>query len=375
MTQVDVKASRILIVDDILDNLYILADFLEDHGHVVQMATSGKEALAVVEKTPPDLILLDIQMPGMNGYQVCEILKDNKKTRDIPVIFLSALSETSDILKGFEVGGIDYVAKPFQFREVVARVQTQLTQVQQRHEIAALREKDRQQFEKLTKARELYVAASVHDLKNPLTGIMLYGQTIRNLDADEFYKLPEIADGIEFSARKMHTLITDLLDLAQMQIGDNLDLNPENIVPILEKSYNGNKAIAKEEGVNLQVEVSDSEIIVNVDSDKLMRAFDNLISNAIKYTPAGGEIQVFAKLCETYVEIQIADTGLGIPPEAIPHLFEAFFRVKNPKHKKKPGSGLGLAIVHLIVKQHHGKIWVESELGKGSTFFIQLPLA
>src|SRR5688572_11600166 len=224
MTQPDTKASRILIVDDILDNLHMLTDLLQELGHEVQMAMSGKDALKAVEKNPPDLILLDIQMPIMDGYEVCQRLKSQPQTRDIPVIFLSALNETRDILRGFEVGGVDYVSKPFQFREVVARVQSQLNQVHQRREIAALREKDHEQFDKLSKMREHFVRNSVHDLKNPLTGVMLYGQTLRHLEKDEFHKLPEIADGIEASARKMQHLITDLLDLAQMQIGDNLNL-------------------------------------------------------------------------------------------------------------------------------------------------------
>lgn len=373
MTQLDTKSSRILIVDDILDNLHMLTDLLQELGHEVQMAMSGKEALKAVEKNPPDLILLDIQMPVMDGYEVCQRLKSHPETRDIPVIFLSALNETRDILRGFEVGGVDYVSKPFQFREVVARVQSQLNQVHQRREIAALREKDRQQFEQLSKTKELFFRASVHDLKNPLTGIMLYAQTIRNLDEDEFVKLPDMADGIEFSARKMLSLITDLLDLAQMQVGEGLTLSEADVTTVLKKSMKTNSIVAEKQSIDLTLDVPNTKVMVKMDSSQMERVFDNLISNAIKYTADGGKVHVSLKLCEGYVEILVEDNGLGIPKEDLDHLFKAFYRVKQTAHKSKPGSGLGLSIVEAIIKQHNGDIQVQSELGVGSTFIIQLP--
>lgn len=373
MAQVDIKASRVLIVDDILDNLNMLTDLLEEEGHEVKIAMSGKEALKAVKETPPDLILLDIQMPGMDGYEVCERLKSLKETRDIPVIFLSALNETRDILRGFEVGGIDYVSKPFQFREVVARVQGQLNQVHQRREIAALHEKERQQFDQLSKMRERYVRQSIHDLKNPLTGVMLYGQTLRNLDEDEFHRLPEIADGIKASGHKMHRLITDLLDLAQMQIGDNLSIYATDIVAILEKSVKSNLIVAQGESIELTLAIPDKKIVLQIDGHQMERVFDNIISNALKYTPAGGRIHASLKSYDSYVEILIEDSGLGIPEDDIPHLFEAFYRVKKLSHRSKTGSGLGLSIVEAIIHQHKGKIAVESEIDVGSTFIIQLP--
>jgi two-component system, sensor histidine kinase and response regulator len=373
MAQIEVKASQILIVDDIMDNLNLLMDLLEQQGHEVRMALSGKQALKAVNEAPPDLILLDIAMPEMDGYEVCKRLKAQEETRDIPVIFLSALTESQNILRGFEVGGIDYVSKPFQFREVVARVNGQLNQVHQRREITALREKERQQFDELSRMRERFVRQSIHDLKNPLTGVMLYAQTLRSLDPDEFHKLPEIANGIESSSQKMRRLITDLLDIAQMQMGDSLSLYAADIVAVLEKSVKSNVILAQEESIDLTLDIPVEKIIVKIDSHQMERVFDNLISNAIKYTPQGGRVHVSLKRCSTYVEILFEDNGLGIPEEDIPHLFEAFYRVKRASHKNKTGSGLGLSIVEAIVHQHHGTISVQSELEVGSTFIIQLP--
>ena len=373
MAQPEVQASRILIVDDILDNLNLLTDLLEQQGHEVRMAMSGKQALKAVDEMPPDLILLDISMPEMDGYEVCQRLKAQEATRDIPVIFLSALTETQNILKGFEVGGIDYVSKPFQFREVVARVNGQLNQVHQRREIAALREKERQQFDELSRMRERFVRQSIHDLKNPLTGVMLYAQTLRSLEPDEFHKLPEIANGIDSSSQKMRRLITDLLDIAQMQMGDSLSLYAADIVAVLEKSVKSNQILAQEESIDLTLDIPDEKIIIKIDSHQMERVFDNLISNAIKYTPQGGRVHALLKPYSNYVEILFEDNGLGIPAEDIPHLFEAFYRVKRVSHRSKTGSGLGLSIVEAIVHQHHGTIAVESELDVGSTFIIRLP--
>lgn len=371
--QVDIKAGSILIVDDIMDNLNMLADLLEEQGHTVRIAMHGKAALQSVQEDPPDVILLDIQMPGMNGYEVCERLKADEQTRDIPIIFLSALSETSDILKGFEAGGIDYVSKPFQFREVVARVNSQLTLAHQRREIAALREKDQQQFEQLSKMKDRFLHATAHDLKNPLTGVLLYSQLLRTLEENELDRLDEVADGIEGSARKMQRLITDILDLAQMQIGDNLSLHPTDVRPLLEKAVQDNRILAQEQKIQISLEIPDEKIILHLDNHQFERVMDNLISNALKYTQEGGDVRVWLRPKNGYVEIAVEDSGIGIPEEDIPHLFEAFYRVRKPSHKKMSGTGLGLSIVDAIVQQHGGELALESEVGKGSVFFVRLP--
>jgi two-component system sensor histidine kinase/response regulator len=219
MTVPKAKPGTVLIVDDVVDNLHMLTDMLEAQGHEVRIAMSGKEALEKISEKHPDLILLDIQMPGMTGYEVCQKVKANQATQDIPVIFLSALQESADILKGFEVGGVDYVSKPFQFREVVARVQSQMAVSQQRRELEELRQRDRQQFEMIAAAKDTFFHATAHDLKNPLTGVLLYVQMLRSNPPQSQNELADALNGIEGTARKMQSLISDILDLAQMQVG------------------------------------------------------------------------------------------------------------------------------------------------------------
>ncbi len=366
-------SGSVLIVDDVADNLSLLSDMLVQRGFDVKIALSGPEALDSVERQHPDLILLDIQMPDMDGYEVCRRLKADAATRDIPVIFLSALSETDDIIKGFEVGGVDYVSKPFQSREVVARVGSQITVARQRQRIAELREQDQKQFEQLNQMRDRFLHATAHDLKNPLTGIMLYTQKLRGMDEDEIQELPEVAQGIEQNARKMQRLITDILDLAQIQIGEMLNLHPTDVVPLLVRALEDADIHARNKQIELILDAPDSRVMVGLDEHYFGRVLDNLVGNALKYTPQGGQIALSLQEAPDRVLISVADSGIGIPQDDLPHIFDAFYRVRKPTHKKESGSGLGLSIVAAIVQQHGGYISAESEEGRGSIFTVELP--
>lgn len=374
MTITTPQLGYILLVDDIIDNLDMLTDMLENQGHKVQIALSGQEALDKIKAQKPDIVLLDIQMPGMDGYEVCRQVKANPETEDIPVIFLSALSDTKDIIKGFDAGGVDYVSKPFKFREVMARVESQLKVSRQRNEIESLRERDKQQFESLAKIKNNFLYGTAHDLKNPLTGLLLYTQMLRATPPDNKQELEEVANGIELSARKMQSLITDILDLAQMQVGDQMNFVTLPLQPILENVIKNFTILAKEKDITLALNTpNDNKISYAIDSSYFERMLDNLISNAIKYTPNGGTVTISLADCEEKYELRIVDTGLGIPEDDIPKLFEAFYRVKKQSHRQESGTGLGLSMVAAIVDDHKGSIHVESEEGVGSTFIITLP--
>lgn len=373
MTSPKKLSGYILLVDDVIDNLEMLTDMLENQGHTVKIALDGQEAFTQIAIEQPDIILLDIQMPGMDGYEVCEKIKANPETQDIPVIFLSALSETKDIIKAFDVGGVDYVSKPFKFREVVARVASQLKLSRQRKEIELLRERDKQQFESLAKIKNNFLYGTAHDLKNPLTGLMLYTQLLRSTPPDSQQEITEIATGIELSARKMQSLITDILDLAQMQVGDQMNFIELPLQPILENVVRNFTILAKEKDITLSLSIPEESVSYPIDTSYFERMLDNLTSNAIKYTLNGGKVSISLQNCEDTLELRIADTGLGIPKDDIPKLFEAFYRVKKKSHRKESGSGLGLSMVAAIVDDHNGTIHVESEEGVGSTFIITLP--
>lgn len=361
----------ILIVDDVPDNLELLAEMLADRGHAVTLATSGKQALKSITESAPDLVLLDIAMPGMDGYEVCEHLKANPATANIPVIFLSAHADTQDVLQGFKVGGVDYIGKPFRSREVIARVQTQLSLANQRRQIEKLLERERQQYESLTKMKDQFLHATAHDLKNPLTGVLMYSQILKSLEQDDFDQLPEIAQGIEQTARKMQRLITDILDLAQIEFLQSLTIIPTNLNDLLSRAAADHAMVAAEKSIEVRLNVPENPVRLPIDAHRFERVLDNLVSNAVKYTPDHGNVTIWMEEHTQEVRIGVTDTGSGIPENDIPHLFDAFYRSKS--HRNVPGTGLGLSLVKVVIEQHHGTIHVDSTVGQGSTFCIVLP--
>jgi len=379
LTDIESLSNRVLIIDDVVDNLNMLTDLLEAEGYDVHIATDGLSGLEFIQKMPPDLILLDIQMPGMDGYEVCTRIKTNPPTKDIPVIFLSAHTETTDVLKGFEVGGVDYISKPFQYREVAARVQSQLTLahqrqqlIQQRQEIESLREKDLQHFNQLSKIKDQIIRTTAHDLKNPLTSVLLYCQLLEEAEL-ESEVVDEALAGIRQGMRKMQRLVTDVLELAQMQTGANLKRFPTSIQKLIQEVLQSYELIAKEQNIIIGSDFPTQDIHLMIDRNRIERVLDNLISNAIKYTPEGGQVRVAIELEATQALIHVQDTGLGIPQKDFENLFEPFYRIKKPDHAQIAGTGLGLSIVKAIVNQHDGTIKVCSQLNKGSTFTISIP--
>lgn len=363
----------ILLVDDVIENLNMLTDMLQHQGHTIDVASNGKDALEQINKKEPDIILLDIQMPGMTGYDVCREIRANPETAHIPVIFLSALIETADIVKAFDAGGNDYVSKPFKYREVMARVESQLKMAHQRQEIQALRERDKHQFEALAKMKNNFLYSAAHDLKNPLTGMLLYTQVLRMTPPENVADLEELAQGIENTARKMQRLTMDILDLAQMQVGDQMQMVEQALQPIFHNTVKNLEVLAKEKDIKLDLQLLEETIIYPVEASYFERMLDNLVSNAIKYTPEGGDVLLALQDYDTHYEISVRDTGIGIPENDLPNLFDAFYRVKSDDHKKENGTGLGLSIVAAIVDEHGGEIIVESVVDEGSTFIVILP--
>jgi two-component system sensor histidine kinase/response regulator len=376
-TQPNIPPSEttILAVDDTPPNLRLLVGLLMSHGYTVSQAEDGRQALQVVAESPPDLILLDIFMPEMDGYEVCEQLKADPATRDIPVIFISALNEIDNVVKGFDVGGVDYITKPFNTREVLARVFNQITMARQRQQIEAMHEKERQRYETLNTMKNRFIHMATHDLNNPLNVILGYAMMLEELEVTEPDRpfLAEAVKNVQTAANKMRRLVTEMLELAQLEIQTALDCTEVSLADFVQKSVDGFKLMAEQKDITLNHEPPSEDVKIRVDEGRMSRVLDNLLSNAVKYTPAGGSINLAETVEDDVIQIEIADTGYGIPEEDLPRLFEAFYRVRRDIHKAVNGTGLGLAVVKTIVEQHNGQIKVFSELDKGTTFVISLP--
>jgi two-component system, sensor histidine kinase and response regulator len=364
---------NVLVVDDTPNNLVLLMSLLEKRGYTVRPAVNGMLALTSARSTPPDLILLDIMMPEMDGYEVCRQLKADPTTRNVPVIFLSALDETLDKVKAFEVGGVDYITKPFHTEEVIARVETQLELYRQRLEIEALREKERVHFEEMSQLKDQFVQMVSHDLKNPLSVIITYLSLLRRTSAINDEKAIEYLGVVEQSARQMNELITNLLDLAKIESGNPLTLEDVPLDKLILQGIDEAAFSAQEKGVKLVYTPAESDLTLQLDSQLMTQVISNLLSNAVKYTPSGGRVEARLQQTQDETIVVIKDDGLGIPADDLPYLFDRFYRVNSDKHLEAKGTGLGLSIVRAIVEAHNGRVWVESQFGVGTTFYVALP--
>lgn len=368
-------ACTILIADDTPANLLLLGNLLRSQGYKITEAQDGIIALEQARRTLPDLIFLDVHMPGLTGYEVCEQLKADKMTKDIPVIFISAIDDSDAIVKAFEVGGVDYIAKPLRFKEVLARTQSHLTVLFQRREIETLRRQDHQQFEAINRMKTHFIGATTHDLKNPMSVIISYIALMeRQPDIVAHPVAQQSLQGIRDGVNKMAELVTNMLDSVQLESEIELSLVVTSLNGFLKDCLNGFNVVASQKQIQFTQALPHDDVKICIDAKLMKRVMDNLISNALKYTPKSGHVEITARSEENHAVIQVKDTGMGIPPEDLPHIFKAFYRVQHQAHEKIEGTGLGLSIVKAIVEQHKGQISVESTVGKGSTFSITLPL-
>lgn len=359
MTTDNAVLGDILIVDDTPANLSVLSMMLTKAGYKVRPAISGEIALRAIEAELPDLILLDVRMPEMDGFELCQQLKAQPRTAKVPVIFISALSEIDDKLRAFEVGGVDYITKPFQTAEVRVRVNTHLTLARQRKEI-----------EDLSQLKDQLLDTVTHNLKSPLSVILMYSEALAEGRGDS----EDYAKKIHNAGDRMNKLISNFLDINKIESGVVLSETELVLQPFLNDAVMNLIFLAETKNIDTVLNMPDEPIILNTDTRYLNEAVENLLSNAIKYTPDGGKVDVTVKATSEAVSIAIADTGIGIPQEHQTQIFDKFYRVPETEHQQVSGTGLGLAIAHSIIEQLGGNLTVQSQEGEGSTFTITLPI-
>lgn len=362
----------ILIVDDNSNNVKIIAITLRAFNYKLVIATNGQSAIDMVEKTRPDLVLMDVMMPGMDGYETCERIKSKKENENIPVIFLTALSEKANIIRGFEAGGVDYITKPFNKEELISRVKTHLELKFTRDEL----QKNSNYLQSLNAVKDRMFSVIGHDLRSPLGSVKMtleyLSETIEETSTEE---LKSTIDLLQKTTDEVFSLLENLLGWAKSQSGNLLiTKEPIDLMDLGYKVYLLNKGNLKFKNIDFKLNIQPGTM-VSADLNTITAVFRNLLSNAVKFTPDGGTISLVAKEVDDKILIEIKDSGVGIPPENLPKLFDSTMHLTTFGTNRESGSGLGLTLCYDFVKKNDGEIWAESTVGKGTSFFILLSKA
>lgn len=373
------EKSLILLVDDTQANLRLLSHVLKKEGYNYLEATNGLEAIELAEKHEPDLILLDIMMPGLDGFEVIKRIKKIDLLSDVPIIFLSSLTETDDKVQGFKYGGVDYITKPFQKEETLARIRTHLKirflQKQLNDRIKVLRDRE-VQLSRLNQKKDDLVRMVSHDIKNPLTGIIGLVKLMRDSDKISAEEQTQMLSVIEESGTNLLNLVREVLDRESNKMEtEEIEYADIQFSDLIERVISMNKAKAVVKNISLTYSVTPRKLKVRIDPNKIEIVINNLVSNALKFTPSDGKSKVHAdvKRDGNDLIISVTDTGIGIPEKMQKDLFKDTKKLSRIGTSGEVGTGLGLDIVQLYVELHGGEIWVESEIDKGTTFFIKLP--
>lgn len=364
--------ASILIVDDVPTNIQLVASILAPFDYELSFANSGRDALVQIAETAFDLILLDIMMPGMDGLEVARQLKQDTGTAAIPIIFLTAKSDEDSILEGFDVGAADYVTKPFNPAELVARVQTHLALKQTQDD---LRQRNMELAEAIELKNRLLSIAS-HDLKNPLSAINGFATLLdrhKVLQSDQDAR--DMVQFISRAAKRMNHLITELLDTAALEMGRiELQLQPCSAEKLLNEVITDQQPQLTAKQQVCQLEIHPSRPVL-ADPRRFKQIMDNLLSNASKYSPPLAQLRITVQPQADLIEIRVHDQGPGFSDEDRQKLFGYFQRLSARPTGNENSTGVGLAIVKQIVELHQGSIALESTSAQGSIFVVRLPQA
>lgn len=363
---------KILIVDDVMSNVLLLKVLLTNEKFAIATASNGHQALEQVEKEHPDLVLLDVMMPDLSGFEVAQRLKSNPETADIPIIFLTALNSTTDIVKGFQVGANDFISKPFNKEELIIRVTHQISLVAAKRMIL----KKTEELQRTIAGRDKLYSVIAHDLRSPMGSIkMVLNMLILNLPAekigDEMYELLTMANQ---TTEDVFSLLDNLLKWTKSQIGNlNVVYQDIDVVEVVDSVIDVFNMVAGLKKITI-VEEKPDRLPVSADIDMLKTVVRNLISNAIKFSNEGSEVVVRMEEKDGSAVVSVQDHGCGIDEEGQKKLLHTDTHFSTFGTNNEEGSGLGLLLCQDFVNKNGGKLWFTSAKGEGSTFCFSVPM-
>ncbi|MCE8466455.1 response regulator [Bacteroides nordii] len=363
---------KILIVDDVMSNVLLLKVLLTNEKFQIATASNGRQALDQVIKEKPDLVLLDVMMPDMSGFEVSQQLKANPETAEIPIIFLTALNSTADIVKGFQVGGNDFISKPFNKEELIIRVTHQISLIAAKRIIVAQTE----ELRKTIIGRDKLYSVIAHDLRSPMGSIkMVLNMLILNLPSDtigpEMYELLTMANQ---TTEDVFSLLDNLLKWTKSQIGKlKVVYQDIDMVEVTEGVIEIFSMVAELKKISIRLETP-SKLEVYADIDMIKTVIRNLLSNAIKFSNEETEILVIVQEQEGMAVVSVKDSGCGIDEENQKKLLHTDTHFSTFGTNNEEGSGLGLLLCQDFVIKNGGRLWFTSAKGEGSTFSFSIPL-
>jgi signal transduction histidine kinase len=368
----DLRQRKILVVDDDRLNIRILAGILRGEGYTLSEADSGEKALDAYAKFSPDLVLLDVMMPGIDGFETCRRLNKLYGEKCAPVIFITAKSESDDVVEGLGAGGVDYLPKPFKAKEVIARIRSHL----QNRMLSEQRIQLVDQLSKANSAKNRFLGMAAHDLRNPLASIRGLAEFLRDgavgpLTADQL----DLINTIHSASQSMLELVNELLDVATIEAGElKIHRVPHNLADLVAKSVAMTNIEAAKKKTVVTFDTRGVTPILPLDPAKIRQVVDNLLSNAVKYSPPGSSITATIQsdpAAGTY-GFAVQDQGPGIPDGERDKLFKDFSRLSVLPTGGEKSTGLGLAICRKIVEAHGGTISAENLPVRGCEFRVFL---
>ncbi len=359
----DTSGKSILIVDDNVKNLGLTAKILRDQGYLISLAQSGDAALKQLDFILPDLILLDIMMPVMDGIELCRIIKKNPKIADVPVIFLTASGDSEKVRDAFNAGGVDYITKPFRSEELLLRVNTH-------SELAASRKK----IVEMNRTRDILYSVIAHDLRTPMSNL---SQTLGAVDSGLFPNDTDtwkrMVTGLRKSFTETNEILSNLLTFTKMQSDQILIKTAAvDLAGVIKESAEIFSAAAEAKKISLEVNLPE-KLAAFCDETTIAAVIRNLVVNAVKFTPAGGTVSITAFQDMEEVCIKVKDTGVGMPEEVVNKIFVKDEHYTTPGTNEESGTGIGTFIIRDFVRRNKGRIQVWSYPGNGTEITVILP--